>query len=148
MTPKQEKFVQNLIKGMSQRKAYQDAYPKSKKWEKKAVDSRASSLLKNDKVLERYNELQKKAEDKAILSATERKVWLSNIISGKQHEKVYVIKKSKDGSSNSLVDEQEASLDTKMKALDLLNKMDGEYIEKKDMKLETSDFTVNIKVIK
>ena len=30
VTPKQERFIQNIIKGMSQREAYRDAYPKNK----------------------------------------------------------------------------------------------------------------------
>lgn len=65
LTEKQELYVQNLIKGMSQREAYRNAYPKSKKWKDSSVDSRASNLLKIDKVLTRFQELKKeKAEDR------------------------------------------------------------------------------------
>ncbi len=65
LTEKQELYLQNLIKGMSQREAYRNAYPKSKKWKDSSVDSRASNLLKIDKVLTRYQELKKeKAEDR------------------------------------------------------------------------------------
>ena len=52
-----EKYVQNLIAGMSQRQAYIEAFPHSKKWKDATVDSKASVLL-SGKVLERYNEIQ------------------------------------------------------------------------------------------
>ena len=60
LTEKQELYVQNLIKGMSQREAYRNAYPKSKKWKDSSVDTRASQLLKTHKVLTRYQELKRK----------------------------------------------------------------------------------------
>ena len=72
LTSKQEKYVQNLIKGMSQREAYKDAYPTSKKWKETAIDSQASILFKNSKVLDRYNELQGKAENGLQKSLMER----------------------------------------------------------------------------
>lgn len=60
LTKQQELFVLNLVGGMSQREAYRKAYPKSLKWKDKSVDSRASVLLKNAKVVQRYNELMQK----------------------------------------------------------------------------------------
>ena len=79
LTPKQEKYVLNLVNGMSQRQAYLAAYPKSKKWKDKTIDNKASELFNKKEVLGRYHELLKKAEDEAIMSAAERKIWLSNI---------------------------------------------------------------------
>lgn len=71
LTDKREKFVQNLVKGMTQREAYKQAYPKSQKWKDSSVDSRASNLLKTNKVLTRFQELQKeKAEDRR-----EKNLW-------------------------------------------------------------------------
>jgi phage terminase small subunit len=60
LTDKQEKFVQELIKGKSQREAYREAYPGSKKWTDNSIDARASRLFKSDKVLTRYNEIHDK----------------------------------------------------------------------------------------
>ena len=75
LTQKQEKFVQELIKGKSQREAYKIAYPTSKKWKDNVVDVKASELLKNGKVKVRYDELHgkvlKRAEEKAIITAEE-----------------------------------------------------------------------------
>lgn len=71
LTDKQEKFVQNLNSGLSQRQAYREAYPNSRKWKDSSVDSKASNLLKTDKVLARFQELQKeKAEDRR-----EKNLW-------------------------------------------------------------------------
>jgi phage terminase small subunit len=75
LTDNQEKFVQELIAGNSQRVAYRIAYPKSVNWKDSAVDSNASTLFANAKVLQRYNEIHdrliKEAEDECIVSAKE-----------------------------------------------------------------------------
>ena len=75
LTDKQERFVQELIKGKSQRESYRSAYPKSINWKDKTVDECASRLFKNSKVLARYNlihdRLVKEAEDECIVSAKE-----------------------------------------------------------------------------
>ena len=68
VTPKQEAFLQGLIRGKSQRQAYIDAYPKSAKWDPKDVDSEASKLLSNPKVSPRYQELQEEARIAAAVS--------------------------------------------------------------------------------
>ena len=75
LTDKQEKFIQELIKGKSQREAYREAYPASKKWLDTAVDCEASKLFSTTKVLQRYNEihdrLMERATQDAIMSAEE-----------------------------------------------------------------------------
>ena len=102
-----EKFAQCIANGLSQRKAYRAAFPNSVKWKDETVDSKASVLAKNDKVLERLRELAEETSRKAIMTATERKEWLTKIIRSQYDE-------TKD----------------KLKAVDLLNKMEGSYIEK------------------
>lgn len=75
LTDKQEKFVQELLKGKSQREAYRIAYPTSNKWKENIVDIKASQLFSNDMVKLRYNELHdkiiKKAENECIVTATD-----------------------------------------------------------------------------
>lgn len=71
LTPKQERFVQELVKGKSQRQAYRSAYPSSLKWNDNSVDNKASLLLKNVKVRQRYEELQKKVEIRTVYDASE-----------------------------------------------------------------------------
>lgn len=68
LTPKQEKYVKNLVSGMSQRKAYKKAFD-VKDMSDKNIDCKASKLLKNGEVRARYNELIKKAADRAVVKA-------------------------------------------------------------------------------
>ena len=74
LTSKQEKFVQGLIKGKSQREAYKTSYD-AKKMSDKAIDVEANKLLKNPKVALRYKVLNskviKRTEEKAIITAEE-----------------------------------------------------------------------------
>ena len=71
LTSKQEKYVQGLVAGLSQRQAYREAYPSSKEWKDRTVDSRASELFKKSNVLGRYNELMEEHKDKALWTREE-----------------------------------------------------------------------------
>ncbi|MDV7392014.1 terminase small subunit, partial [Arthrospira platensis SPKY1] len=74
LTDKQEKFVQELLKGKSQREAYKAAYD-VKKMSDSSIDVKASELFRNGKLRLRYDELKdklvKKAEDECIVTATD-----------------------------------------------------------------------------
>lgn len=61
LTPKQEKFVQALISGKSQRAAYKEAY-NTANMKDETIDSKACLVLKNDKVRARYDELRAEEE--------------------------------------------------------------------------------------
>ena len=120
---KQEKFIQNIIKGMSQRQAYKDAY--NANYSDKSIDEKASTLFNSEKVQERYKELMRKLEDEAIMSAKERMIWLSKIVNGEILEDVPVMTDIKNEKVNTI--KCPTKIDTKLKALDTLNKMSGEY---------------------
>ena len=102
-----EKYVQGLANGLSQRNAYRAAFPNSERWKDTTVDVKACELANDDKVLVRLRELGQQATSKAILTATQRKEWLTGII----------------------MNDTEKTQD-KLKAVDILNRMDGEYIDK------------------
>ena len=102
-----EKFAQCLASGMSQRNAYRAAFPNSKRWKDETVDSKASVLAKQEKVLERLRELAEQSASEAIMTARQRKEWLTKIVLSECEE-------TKD----------------KLKAVDILNRMEGEYIDK------------------
>ena len=120
---KQEKFIQNIINGMSQRQAYKDAY--NAKYKDEDIDSKASNLFNSDKVQARYKELLKELEDKSIMSTKERMIWLSKIVNGEILEDVPVMTDIKNEKVNTI--KCPTKIDTKIKALDTLNKMSGEY---------------------
>lgn len=105
-----EKYVQKIISGLSQRQAYIEAYPNSKKWKESTVDSKASNLLKKDKVWARYAELQEKNAKTAGLTRERKKELLKR-----------------------LAEDEEISPMERIKAIDVDNKMDGEYINKVDL---------------
>lgn len=123
LTPKQEKYVQNLIKGMSQRQAYRDAYPDDKSSDE-TIDKNACKLFHDSKIISRYKELLDKTQEQTIMTAIERKKWLTEVIKDIQREECNV--KTPDGEEIQ-VGLKNADLNTKMKAMDILNKMDGEY---------------------
>ena len=57
LTPKQEKFVECIMQGMSQYEAYLEAYPASKKWKRNSVDVQASLLMDNENIKRRLEQL-------------------------------------------------------------------------------------------
>ena len=125
LTPKREKFVQNLIQGMSQREAYKNSFS-AKNMSDKTIDNNAYRLFKITEVRARYDELRGKIEDaqetRAIMDVLERKEWLTMIINGEVPEEGTAVTQGQ-----LLRFKKQPSLSDKMKAMDILNKMDGEY---------------------
>lgn len=111
-----EKFAQGIACGLSQRKAYIEAFPNAAKWKDTTVDPKASNLANDSKVSARIAELQREASSAAIMTAVQRKEWLSQIIQSATEE-------TRD----------------KLRAVDILNKMDGEYIDKVQMQAEVTN---------
>lgn len=70
LTPKQEKFCQEIASGKSQRQAYLSAYPTSKNWQENTIDSRASVLMKNKKVIKRLDEIRDSMNHKIVWNRT------------------------------------------------------------------------------
>jgi CMP-N-acetylneuraminic acid synthetase len=70
LTVKQEKFIQELVKGKSQRQAYKAAY-NCRRMKERTIDKKASWLFNRDDIRGRYEELRKEAEKDAVLSAVE-----------------------------------------------------------------------------
>ena len=114
-----ERFIQNIVKGMTQRQAYKDAFPDNNSNDK-TIDEAASRLFNDSKVHARYEELLEELEDKSIMSAKDRMKWLTNLING-----------------------EEGYISDKLKSIDILNKMSGEYITKIEAEV---DNTVNINI--
>ena len=120
---KHEKFVRSLVEGLSQRKAYLAAFPTAKKWKPETVDVKASQLFSDDKIKLRYQELQSATASDAILSRQGRMKILTEIATDK------------------------AQLPKpRMQAIDILNKMDGEYVKKIEATVSTSLSDVASKV--
>lgn len=135
LTIKQEKFVQNIVKGMSQREAYKHSY-NAENMADDTIDNKACKLFKQDKIRTRYKELVKRLEDKTIMSAEERMKWLSKVINCD-----IKVKQEYDNE----IKEYDPYMSDRLKALDMLNKMDGQYITKLEADVN-SDVTINIEL--
>ncbi|PTK22520.1 terminase small subunit [Staphylococcus hominis] len=82
LTPKQEKFVLGLIEGKSQRKAYIDAGYSTESKSDDYIDSQASTLAKNTKVIQRYEELRQEVAEQSKWTrqkAFDEYEWLKNV---------------------------------------------------------------------
>ena len=112
---KYENFIQAIAEGMSQRQAYLKAFPNSSRWKFETVDNKASKLFNTDEVQARYKELQEAAADAAILSRKDRMIILS-----------------------SMAEDLETPYKIRVQAIDVLNKMDGQYIKRVEASVTTS----------
>lgn len=124
LTTKQEKFVQNIVKGMSQREAYRDAY-NAERMSENAIDREASLLLKNPKITQRHKELGMATEQDTIMTAKERLEYLTRVVKGIETET-----KVKWDDGKAVTCEEPTSIKTRLSAIDLMNKMTGEYVQK------------------
>ena len=106
LTPKQELFVQKIIEGNSQAEAYRSAYS-CKNMSDNSIYVNASKLMSDAKVALRIKELRNELAKPSIKSAQERMEWLTQ-----------------------LIDNDEENTGEKLKAIDILNKMDGLYVQK------------------
>lgn len=80
LTAKQEKFVQGIVSGMSQREAYKSAYNCSN-MKDKTIDEKASRMMKASKVRARYDELMAEHKDKALWTreqAVQDLIWIKD----------------------------------------------------------------------
>ena len=120
LTAKQEKFVQNIVKGMSQRQAYKDAY-NAENMKDETIDNEAYKLFNSNEISIRYQELIDKLEDETIMTAIEKRRMLKEMAIDKE---------------NSVTD--------RIKAIDTDNKMAGEYVTKIEGDLELTTIKVDV----
>lgn len=121
LTPKQEKFVQGIIEGKSQADAYRSAYS-TKNMSDNAIYVEASLLMDDPKIAQRLTELRSQVMKSTIMSAQERMEWLTDLIKNKE----------------------EGTTD-RLRAIDIINKMTGEYVTKIDADVK-NDITINVEL--
>ena len=122
LTPKQEVFARKIVEGMTQADAYRAAYS-CKRMTDKTIWENASRLMADSKVQARVKELRDRINDEAIMSAQKRLEWLTKVIQN-----------------------DEESTGDRLKAIDLMNKMQGEYIQKIAAEVQT-ETTINIELV-
>jgi phage terminase small subunit len=123
LTEKQERFAQAVaLEGMTYSDAYRSAYDTSRMSDK-TVNEKASLLASNDKIRARITELRENLVGKKIMTAQERLEWLT-----------------------SLIQSEEESTGDKLKAADIMNKMQGEYVQKVEADVK-QEFTINVELV-
>jgi phage terminase small subunit len=120
LTPKQERFIQNIVSGMSQRQAYKEAY-NAENMKDEVIDKEACLLFNNPKISERYRELIDKLEEETLMTAREKRRMLKEMALD---------------TSNSVTD--------RIKAIDTDNKMTGEYVTKIEGDIGITSIRVDI----
>ena len=121
LTPKQEQFAQAIaLEGMNQADAYRSAYDTSRMGDD-TIYVKACNLAAQDKIAVRIAELRQQAMTPKVMSAQKRREKLTELA---QHEDPNV----------------------SMKAIDLLNKMDGEYVQKVEAAV-TNAVNINIELV-
>lgn len=121
LTEKQEKFVRSLVEGMTQADAYRSAYS-TKNMSDKTVWEAASRLVNDSKVSARLSELRGQLTQATIMTAQKRLEWLTEVING------------------------EEDINAKLKAIDIMNKMQGEYTQKIEANV-TNEVTISIDLV-
>lgn len=128
LTNQQRKFCEEYVNnGNNATKAYMLVYKTCKKEETAMAAS--SRLLRNVKVNKYITELRQKLQDKAIMTAEERMNWLTKVINGEIKEQSAVLKTNFETGEQELIEQNFPSkLDTRLKSMDILNKMTGQYV--------------------
>lgn len=121
LTPNQEEFAKKVaLEQMNYSDAYRAAYPKQR-MSAKTVNEAASRLMTDGKILARIKELRDEIDSPKIMSATKRAEKLSDLAENSDDPNV------------------------QMKAIDLLNKMTGEYVQKIEADVKEA-LTINIEL--
>lgn len=139
LTEKQEQFVKNIIDGMSQADAYRNAYPNQRMTDK-TIWEKASRLMADNKVRARLKELRDQLAKPTIMSAQERLEYLTRVITGEEKEKVAQVV---DGKVVEI--DAPSALKTKLNAIDIMNKMQGEYVQRVEADVN-NDITITVEL--
>jgi phage terminase small subunit len=120
LTDKQERFAQCIaLEGMNQSDAYRECFD-TENYKPESIWVEASKLANSPNVVQRIKELKDKVVSPKIMSAKERREKLTELAQGEDANVV-------------------------MKAIDLLNKMDGEYVQK--IEATVDQVSINVELV-
>ena len=123
LTDKQEKFCQAVaLEGMSLSDAYRSAYD-AERMKDKTINEKACVLAKQDNITARIEELRASIVSPKIMSAQERMEWLTQLI----------------GNEN-------VGTTDRLRAIDIMNKMQGEYVQKVEADVKR-EVTINVELV-
>ena len=89
LTPKQEKFVQSIVKGINQSDAYRSAYKVGLKTKIDTVNNNAYLLMQNTEIATRIEELRKPVVKKAQITLESHLARLQSLGESAEAEKQF-----------------------------------------------------------
>lgn len=124
LTPKQEKFCQQMAKLGNQYKAYCKAY-NTKNMKRETIDSRAYELMKNGEITVRLKELGCETKNNNIADAKEIQEYLTRVLRGEEKEECVTVEGVGEGCSKARIIKKQVTPKDRTKAAETLAKMTG-----------------------
>ena len=141
LTAKQELFVQGVVlEGMTYSDAYRAAY-NTERMTDKTVNEKACLLAGEDKIRARMDELRGELLTPKVMTAQQRLEYLTRIVNGTEKE---IIPQIVGGEVIEI--EAPTAVKTRLNALDIMNKMTGEYVQKVEANV-TNEVTINVELV-
>lgn len=137
LTPKQEKFCQEMAKLGNQYKAYCNAYDASN-MSRKVIDNEASKLMKNNEIAMRLKELSDEIKSDNIADAEEIQTILTKLLRGEETEECVAVEGTGDGCSEARIIEKQVTPKDRIKAGETLAKMRGYF----DLKIKIENVPI------
>ena len=141
LTAKQEKFVQCVVlEEMTYSDAYRAAY-NTERMADKTINEKACLLAGDDKIRARMTELRQELLTPKVMTAQQRLEYLTRIVDGTEKEKeAHIV------NGTVLEIEVPTAVATRLKAIDIMNKMQGEYVQKVEANV-TNEVTINVELV-
>lgn len=134
LTPKQEKFCQQMAKLGNQYKAYCKAYS-TKRMKRETIDNNAYKLMQNNEIITRLKELGCETKNKNIADAQEIQEYLTRVMRGQVQEECVTVEGTGEGTSEARIIEKQVTPKDRTKAAETLAKMTGCF----DIKIKIED---------
>lgn len=124
LTPKREKFCQEMAKLGNQYQAYCKAF-NCKNMKRETIDNNAYKLMQNTEIITRLKELGAETKNKNIADAKEIQEYLTRVLRGKEKEECVTVEGTGEGCSEARIIKKQVTPKDRTKAAETLAKMTG-----------------------
>lgn len=124
LTPKREKFCQQMAKLGNQYQAYIKAF-NCKNMKRATIDNNAYMLMQDSEIKARLKELGCEAKNKNIADATEIQEYLTRVMRGEEKEECVTVEGTGEGCSEARIVKKQVTPKDRTKAAETLAKMTG-----------------------
>lgn len=124
LTPKREKFCQQMAKLGNQYQAYCKAF-NCKNMKRETIDNNAYKLMQNTEIITRLKELGAETKNKNIADAKEIQEYLTRVLRGEEKEECVTVEGTGEGCSEARIIKKQVTPKDRTKAAETLAKMTG-----------------------